>query len=249
MGIVTSPPSPDFPFAGKWSFNWADDRLPLMIFGITAFSDPYSSCILQIDQFGYFGGGTPLNVYGNPQNGVFQLASPDGLPLNFVGMHGSVPNYLCNASTFATFEGVVWGGGNLYHYTCNKQGRLTCPVNNNNNYLLNIDPSYQAHDLFQAVSQAPGLSEIKSNGGVNCDLSCADLSKADLSGVDLSGANLRRANLSGAILTNTTFTGATLTNADFTDAKLDGARFVDCDTSQAKFSPGVVLRTAAAPSG
>jgi len=59
---------------------------------------------------------------------------------------------------------------------------------------------------------------LAGRGGMQADLSGANLSWASLSGADLSGANLSKADLSGANLR-----GATLRRADLSGANLSGA--------------------------
>jgi uncharacterized protein YjbI with pentapeptide repeats len=95
------------------------------------------------------------------------------------------------------------------------------------------------------------ISEIRSKGAVDCDLTgvelcCGDLSGANLANANLSGANLQGVNLCGANLdganlnlsrlSEVDFSGATLVGAKLIGAKVIGANLSDANLTRANLS-------------
>ena len=94
-------------------------------------------------------------------------------------------------------------------------------------------------NLSKADLSGANLSWASLSGA---DLSGANLSWASLSGADLSGANLSKADLSEADLSGANLRGATLLRADLSGANLSGANLLRTNLSDANLSGAVLLR-------
>ena len=75
-----------------------------------------------------------------------------------------------------------------------------------------------------------------SPGGVQAELSCADLCKADLTGANLRGVDLRGADLSWTKMNQVDFRGADLREADLSGADLSEADLREADLSEVKLT-------------
>lgn len=242
--------SPNFPYAGKGTFDiqfteFYGFKIPdkVVIYAIYAARLGFGS--IKVATF---------IVYGDIENGSFQLASDDGVPMGLVTGE-ETPRDKLNAepfecqhlektTTFATIhvdhtKQSTFGPS----FNCNNQGILSClyPVMEYDAaalFIVDKPPPKVVFDLFFAFKQTvPGLSTIKSKGGPGCDLSYVDLTNAELSGVDLTGANLQQANLTGAKLI-----GAKLDGADLSGANLGGAT-LSTDLTKAIFNAPPIFST------